>query len=1273
MSMGSLTPALVPRVGLVGDSGSGILRINRRPTVTSTCAGYENDGPKISTASAKRPKRTRQYRQYRPYISLIPESEKQGDGSLCGGGGSVEFGRRAILTSQYASCGCLEANTSNSSDDDTKDTCTGNKSKSDPDAGNKKKKKTGAKLNLCQHCREAESWCMRFLSRKLMKVTRIPLAVHKNPIMDCTDCSSDYTYRVQIRGENTLQFVSIDGSECTVITNNSNGDDSMHETDGEWKTVGTGSSQEQVVTLGSIISFRYPGENSAASGGGERSSKSLHFQLCLVSVSEMESASGVEVVVQRSSQAQTQVQAHDMEADGSDDAENESKPLTQRSDISTPRIGQNGSCSESQHCVPAAAVVGENLGVSIPVAVDVNAGGIGGGESQISALDNPPATHAAIGNEKSGSAVAMTAVAAPAACLSPTGSAPNASSSSSEEVPSSMPQNHQEATCMSPALLPRRSPRRSPSSHANLLQATPASGRSEFTVEVPSSSPPPRQLSTKDHQDPTPADTTVRESTSPNLETGASHQRAAVPSDGSQGPALGLAPTSQQPHALHDDTNTPRAATQRSIVDLMTPESSGGAGAGSNATARLRKGDGDQESSQRSADVAMEATPTDAAAAPRWTAGGKAHPSPIDLTTSPALKSPTSCALPGHSVVFFLKLGRGMAQSRIQLLSKTLEKKKADVRIVESFASSSALTHVVMDPSVEAANVASSLGFDSPEKMASHFSAKKIHAVTPHWVLTCENLQDDPGIDCLWAGFRRYQSAVAIKTKITKSKKRQISSKNGWMKSRNVDEFAPVNTIKASTIRDDDTSIGRVIRRKHGLDEEFITSSSVETVSHSVISAMRGDAPKRKNGALSAMFDELADLQKQSPLEKLDEWRAYTYTLVAGRLRHLDFEVTPNADTLGSIRGIRGFGSGVMEKIKQFFATGTCEKLKELKSDPARIAVRELTNIWGVGPKTASNLVNRGYRCIADVRRGLASGDIDISDNARVGVDCYEDFLEKMERSEVKLIGEIVAAAVYQIFPEAEVSTMGSYRRGKLQSGDADILILHPGFVSSTPKNSLARILKLLERDGRITNHLTTVKGASDGILSNDSQLSSYQDSQGDQEKLSVDDEYRAATTSRSLNTGDDHPESVSWMGVFRSPVHEGKRRRVDIKFYPYREKAFCKLYFTGSGIFNRSMRLWATKSCKMTLNDHGLFRLNVSSHHQYYKMKRDVKRQSRGERIDCKTERDIFEALMLEYRAPSERIDFDSVVEKGGAKPISLDDISEKDFAEESRQRWVQ
>lgn len=38
------------------------------------------------------------------------------------------------------------------------------------------------------------------------------------------------------------------------------------------------------------------------------------------------------------------------------------------------------------------------------------------------------------------------------------------------------------------------------------------------------------------------------------------------------------------------------------------------------------------------------------------------------------------------------------------------------------------------------------------------------------------------------------------------------------------------------------------------------------------------------------------------------------------------------------------------------------------------------------------------------------------------------------------------------------------------------------------------------------------------------------------------------------------------YMGCMYSPIKPRVRRRVDIKFYPYRERAFATLYFTGNG-----------------------------------------------------------------------------------------------------------
>ena len=67
-----------------------------------------------------------------------------------------------------------------------------------------------------------------------------------------------------------------------------------------------------------------------------------------------------------------------------------------------------------------------------------------------------------------------------------------------------------------------------------------------------------------------------------------------------------------------------------------------------------------------------------------------------------------------------------------------------------------------------------------------------------------------------------------------------------------------------------------------------------------------------------------------------------------------------------------------------------------------------------------------------------------------------------------------------------------------------------------------------------------------------------------------------------------DIDEAHTFMGVCRLPG--GKHRRLDIKVYPPDQFPFALLYFTGSGHFNRSMRLRCHKA-GWHLNDKGLYR----------------------------------------------------------------------------------
>lgn len=93
-------------------------------------------------------------------------------------------------------------------------------------------------------------------------------------------------------------------------------------------------------------------------------------------------------------------------------------------------------------------------------------------------------------------------------------------------------------------------------------------------------------------------------------------------------------------------------------------------------------------------------------------------------------------------------------------------------------------------------------------------------------------------------------------------------------------------------------------------------------------------------------------------------------------------------------------------------------------------------------------------------------------------------------------------------------------------------------------------------------------------------------------------------------------------MGVCMLPGHT-IHRRIDIRVYPLNEWPLALLYFTGSGHFNRSMRLWARKN-GYHLSDHSINKRFSDG--------------MEGEPIPVKTEEDIFRILGLEYKPPEER-----------------------------------
>lgn len=108
----------------------------------------------------------------------------------------------------------------------------------------------------------------------------------------------------------------------------------------------------------------------------------------------------------------------------------------------------------------------------------------------------------------------------------------------------------------------------------------------------------------------------------------------------------------------------------------------------------------------------------------------------------------------------------------------------------------------------------------------------------------------------------------------------------------------------------------------------------------------------RTNEEIAEVFRTLANLHQSCPLLETDMWKAYMLRVIAGRLTNLDFQIKNDPQTLKRLRQIPGIGENSVDKIQEYLETGKIKRIDEFKSDPKRVAMKNMMSIWGVGRKT---------------------------------------------------------------------------------------------------------------------------------------------------------------------------------------------------------------------------------------------------------------------------------------------------------------------------------
>ena len=275
---------------------------------------------------------------------------------------------------------------------------------------------------------------------------------------------------------------------------------------------------------------------------------------------------------------------------------------------------------------------------------------------------------------------------------------------------------------------------------------------------------------------------------------------------------------------------------------------------------------------------------------------------------------------------------------------------------------------------------------------------------------------------------------------------------------------------------------------------------------------------------LKSKFTNVLEKLEKLMYQKGEHFRARAYSKAKDALVLHNKPVVNKED----LNGIKGIGNTIIEKFQEFKETGTLHALEKEKNNPMII----FTDVYGIGPKKAKELVQKHK--ITSIKQLRDHQNEVLNDVQKKGLQYYEDILERIPRAEIVKYEK----SLKKHFDKVKKATsrfeiVGSYRRGKQESGDIDII----------------------------------VTGDDDTVFIN-----------------FIDELIRKKIMIEVLSRG-----SIKCLGI--SKLQNKSARRIDFMFTPKDQFAFAILYFTGSKEFNTVMRQRAL-DLGYSMNEHGFTKM---------------------------------------------------------------------------------
>uniref|UniRef100_A0A8C9X381 DNA-directed DNA/RNA polymerase mu n=1 Tax=Sander lucioperca TaxID=283035 RepID=A0A8C9X381_SANLU len=372
---------------------------------------------------------------------------------------------------------------------------------------------------------------------------------------------------------------------------------------------------------------------------------------------------------------------------------------------------------------------------------------------------------------------------------------------------------------------------------------------------------------------------------------------------------------------------------------------------------------------------------------------------------------------------------------------------------------------------------------------------------------------------------------------------------------------------------------------RHKVQEQQIDEAEVVAFSVPSYACLRRTTLDNHNPVLTDALSLLAENAELSD----EDGRGVAFRRAAAVLKALPEPVTG----VTQLRGLPCLGGHSLRVIRDILENGASSEVEFTKQSERFKALKVLTDIFGVGAKTAERWIRDGIHSLHQLQE---SGQT-LNRAQQAGLEHYDDLKQPVTKAEADAIGEIVEEAVVSVLPGAQITLIGGFRRGKLTGHDVDFLITHPE--EGREVGLMPKVVSWLESQGFLLYQKTT--------------RNSYLEAKdGPARPASNMDRFERCFSIFKLVT-DEGPKPASGHRRWRAV-------RVDLVVSPISQFAFALLGWTGSKLFERELRRWAGHEKAMSLSSHALY---------------DNKQ---GRYLKATSEEEIFTYLGLEYIPPSER-----------------------------------